>query len=193
MPGREALSDAALLAASAAGDAAAFTRFVERHQRAALGYLRLLAADPAAIEDALQEAFLAAWRSAGEFRGGDSARSWLLAIARHALFRQYRRRVGEPEEIVSLDDLGRAAGWGEPCSPDPTAAHADRSAVRRALAALSAADREILLLRDVEGLSGEECAELLALALPAMKSRLHRARLRFAAQLLRGSTARRSS
>ena len=76
MPGREALSDAALLAASAAGDAAAFTGFVERHQWAALGYLRLLAADPAAIEDALQEAFLAAWRSAGEFRGGDSARSW---------------------------------------------------------------------------------------------------------------------
>lgn len=183
MPGREALSDAALLAATAAGDAAAYTRFVERHQRAAFGYLRLLAADPAAVEDALQEAFLAAWKGAGGFRGGDSARSWLLAIARHALYRQFRRRAGEPEDLVSLETLGLAAGWGEPHSPDPAAAHADRAAVREALAALTAADREILWLRDVEGLSGEECSGLLALALPAVKSRLHRARLRFAAQL----------
>lgn len=186
MPDREALSDAALLAASAAGDAAAFTRFAERHQVAALRYLRLLGDDAAAVEDALQEAFLAAWRNAGGFRGEGSARSWLLAIARHALFRQFRRRAGEPLDTVPLATLGLEAGWGEPMSADPVALHADRSAVRRALAALAASDREILLLRDVEGFSGEECAALLQLGLPAVKSRLHRARLRFAAQL-RGS------
>ena len=55
----------------------------------------------------------------------------------------------------------------------------------QAMAALSTADREILLLRDIEGLSGEQTAEVLGLAIPAMKTRLHRARLRLAGNVRR--------
>jgi RNA polymerase sigma-70 factor (ECF subfamily) len=58
---------------------------------------------------------------------------------------------------------------------------ADRQLAERSLARLSSEDREILMLRDVEGFSGAEVADLLDLTLPAMKSRLHRARLRLVA------------
>ncbi len=183
MPDRQALSDHQLLAASAGGDALAFEQFVERHQGPTLRYLRLLTDAPGSVEDALQEAFLAAWRGAASFRGESSARAWLISIARHALFRQHRRRAGEPDESVPLESLGREAGWGADPHTDLAERLADRQAVRRALARLAPSDREILLLRDVEGLSGEQCAVLLGLGLPALKSRLHRARLRFAAQL----------
>ena len=137
-------------------------------------------------EDALQETFLACWRSAGTFAGGDSARHWLLAIARNAARRLYRRKRGEPHEFVSLDELGREAGWGGGAA-DPPLAPDDRAAARETLEAalmtLSAEEREVLILRDLEGFSGEETASLLHLTLPAAKSRLHRARLRLAAAL----------
>lgn len=176
-------SDAELLGRTAAGESAAFDRFVERHQAAVLRFARSLESDPVQAEDALQETFLAAWRGAGGFRGGEGARPWLFAIARHAVYRQHRPRVGEPAELAPLTDLGVAAGWGAAPETDPVVRLADRDAVRRALARLPAPDREILLLREVEGFTAEECTGQLGLTLPAVKSRLHRARLRFAAAL----------
>ena len=173
---------------AAGGDRVAFERLVERHQAAVYRFVRTLAAERGPAEDALQETFLAAWRSAAGFRGG-SLRSWLLAIARHALYRQHRRRAGEPERHESLESLGERAGWGAP--PDPAALalrRERRERLQAALASLAAADREILLLRDAEGLSGEDTAAALGLGLAAMKSRLHRARLRFAAELRRGGS-----
>ena len=137
--------------------------------------------DEAAAEDALQETFLSAWRNAASFRGDGSALGWLLSIARHAVYRQHRSRAGEPERMESLAELGEAAGWG--AAPDPLDALVVKDEVERALARLSLGERELLLLREVEGLSNEECASLLGLGLPALKSRLHRARLRFVAQL----------
>jgi RNA polymerase sigma-70 factor (ECF subfamily) len=149
--------------------------------------MRLLTATavtPADAEDALQEAFIAAWRSAADFTGTDSARGWILTIARNALHRRYRRRVGEPETFEPLDGLGAAAGWGAEEPPDVLLERLeDRERLRRALDALPAPDREVLILRDLEELSGEETARMLGLSLQAMKSRLHRARLRLAARV----------
>ncbi|MGB5681902.1 MAG: sigma factor-like helix-turn-helix DNA-binding protein, partial [Polyangiales bacterium] len=75
------------------------------------------------------------------------------------------------------------AGWG---SDDPEAiaiASERKGALRRAMASLSAEDQEVLILRDLEGLRGSEAAEVLGISLRALKSRLHRARLRLAASL----------
>jgi RNA polymerase sigma-70 factor (ECF subfamily) len=112
-----------------------------------------------------------------------SVRNWFLAITRNAARRALRPRREEPgaETEPGLLELGIAAGWG---SDDPernvaTAQEAERLAL--AIASLPLEDREILLLRDVEGLSGEETASSLELSLAAMKSRLHRARLRLVA------------
>lgn len=155
--------------------------------------MRLLlatAAVPADAEDALQEAFIAAWRSAGTFAGGETARGWILTIARNALRRHYRRRVGEPPDHVPLDQLGEEAGWGtEEPADDMLVRLEEREWLARALARLGDADREVLILRDLEGLSGEETAAALGVTVRAMKSRLHRARLRLAAQLREGRHA----
>ena len=88
---------------AADADSAAFGVFVERHQAAVLRLLRVLTDNEADAEDALQEAFLAAWRSAAALRGSESARGWILTIARNALHRQHRRRAGEPSDFESLD------------------------------------------------------------------------------------------
>ncbi len=176
--------DARLLAAAADGDRRAFARFVDRHEASVLRYLRAAAAQDADADDAFQEAFLAAWRGAGGFRGEGSARAWMLTVARNALRRHHRRRAGEPtgyEPLEDLDHLGRAAGWGR---PEPAEEALEREDLLRwALDGLAPGDREILVLRELEGLGGEEVAELLGLSLAAQKSRLHRARLRFVARV----------
>ncbi len=145
-----------------------------------------MAGNDADAEDALQETFLAAWQAAGSFRGGDSARGWLLTIARHGLGRMRRLRVDEPARLIPLDSLGCEAGWGEAGGvPLPEDGKERRARLETALASLGQEDREIIVLRDLEGFSGEETAELLALGLAAMKTRLHRARLRLVATLRR--------
>ena len=174
--------DASLIARAAAGERAAFDAFVERHQAAVFRFTRGIAADAAAAEDALQETFLAAWRSASTFRGSGSARPWLFAIARNAVMRQYRKRVDEPDDLEPLSQLGDEAGWGSADDPEREAIESERREIlRRAMATLAVADREILLLRDVEGLSGDEASTVLGITLATMKTRLHRARLRLIA------------
>lgn len=173
--------DDALLAATAAGDRSAFETFVKRHQAPAFRYLRGLAPDVADAEDALQETFLGVWRSASTYRGGPSARGWVLTIARNALRRAYRRHAGEPERFEPLDELGVRAGWGRP--DDVLDKLANRDLIARALERVPPEQREVLLLRDIEGMSGNEVAHVLGLSVPAMKSRLHRARLELVAGL----------
>jgi RNA polymerase sigma-70 factor (ECF subfamily) len=175
--------DPQLLQLSAAGDAAAFARFVDRHQGVVYRRARAACASAADAEDVLQETFLAAWRGAAGFRGttdGD-ARGWLLTIARHACHRMSTRssaRISAAASDVSLESLALRAGWG--AVPDEQ--DDDRATrVRAAFATLAHEDREILALRDIEETSGEEAARMLGLTLAAMKSRLHRARLRLAA------------
>jgi RNA polymerase sigma-70 factor (ECF subfamily) len=184
MPDEKQDGDAELIHRSAAGDRSAFSELVARHEASVFRFARAIASSEAAAEDALQEAFLGAWRSAATFRGEASVRSWLLSIARNAVYRQHRHRVDEPEEMESMSDLGIAAGWGSDETPETIALRREsHEAVMKAMEALSVGDREILLLRDAEDLPGEQVATMLGLSLPAMKSRLHRARLRLAAKV----------
>ena len=185
----DATSDGELLRRSAAGERTAFDAFVARHQGAALRFCRALARGrPGAggdAEDALQEAFVAAWRHAGDFRGDGSARSWLLTIARRQVARSGRRPAPEPVgDAESLERLGVAAGWGR---AEAAAASAEtRLGVRQAFERLAPTDRAVLVLRDLEGLSAGEAAAVLGIGERALKSRLHRARLRLAALFFEG-------
>lgn len=158
-------------------------------------YAHALTHDPVAAEDVVQDTFLAALSSPSGPREADPL-PWLLAIARNRWARQHRRRVGQPNQLAPLEAvdraepgdlaaLGVAAGWGE--DPERAAAAAeDRARLHAALARLSPEDREILWLRDGEGLDGPATAALLGLGLEASKSRLHRARLRLMAALRDG-------
>jgi RNA polymerase sigma-70 factor (ECF subfamily) len=180
----ETQSDTELIAAAAAGDRAAYDSFVARHQAAVYRFAWTLTRDAAKAEDALQETFIAAWRSAASFRDEASARTWLLAIARNAVNRLHRRRADEPADFASLEELGTMAGWGADDDPERSAMRRQNAGIlRRALQSLPEEDHEIIVLRDLEGLSGEETAAVLGVTLAGMKTRLHRARLRLAAAL----------
>lgn len=170
------------MTAAQRGDGAAFEPFVAAHAADVHRFVRSLGLDGADAEDALQDTFIDAWRGAGSFRGESSPRLWLFGIARNVVRHAQRRHIGEPADFEPLERIALQAGWG---SDD--AAHdveADRRAlVHDALATLSHDDREILVMRELEGLSGDETAAALGLTLPAMKSRLQRARLRLTAAL----------
>jgi RNA polymerase sigma-70 factor (ECF subfamily) len=184
VPGEEGeLTDEALLTRSAAGDAAAFDLLVGRHAASVLRMIRYRVDDAAAAEDVLQQTFLAAWRSAPRFRGEAQVKTWLFTIARHAAAKSRDRARRSPVTDVPLDALGIEAGWGSE-DPESIALASERhDLLRAAFAALDADAREVLTLRDLEGLSGDDTAALLGLSLAAMKSRLHRARMTLAARM----------
>lgn len=184
------LDDDALIRAVAGGDRRAFHALVERHWAPLYRFLVAMIGvrEPAAAEDALQEAFTAVWTHAGTYRGESRGRTWLYTIARNAVSHRYRRRENRPELAVSLDasldELGVEAGFGDLTSGERVLrAIEDRDRVRKALGALSPGDREIVTLIDVEELTAEEAASALEIGVAALKSRLHRARLRLMAEL----------
>ena len=178
------ISDRDLIARTAEGDRRAFELIIERHAAAVLR-LATAASDPSTAEDAMQQTFLSVYQHAASFRGDASVRTWVLTIARNTTYRlRGKTQREEPVEEPPME-LGVDAGWG---SEDPEAiaiAAERRGALRRAIAMLSPEDQEVLILRDLEGLRGAEAAEVLGVGERALKSRLHRARLRLAA-LLRG-------
>jgi len=184
----ETASDSELLRLSAEGDRAAFTSFMNRYAAPVHRFLVALGANEDDAEDALQECFISAWRGAGTYRGRGSARAWLFTIARHAHRRQYRRRVGEPAQVESLEVLGERAGWGTPA--DFTAAFEAAEELNWVLGQLPKEEREVVVLRDLEGLTGAETANVLGVSVASMKSRLHRGRLRLMGVLRRGEGAR---
>jgi len=169
-------SDEELVRLSAAGARGAFEALVGRHGDALFRFATRTCGSDRDAEDALQDGLLAAWRGAGTFRGEASARTWLFQVVIHACRRRQRRRAGAPERH---DDMDAAEGVAadERGADERVAAAQMAAALERALHELDEDGREVLLLRDVEGLSGEEAAAALGIGVPAMKSRLHRARL----------------
>lgn len=184
-------TDVEVLALAAQGDASARRELVRRHRGAVYRLLRRLAKDDAQAEDLLQETFLTALQHLSAWRGEGTPRGWLFAIARSRVLMARRGGAGRTEstEDTKLEALGLAAGWGTPLDPETLAARLEAHAVlEQALQALDDEAREVVTLRDLEGLSGEETAQALGLSLPAMKSRLHRARLALVAHVKRGGT-----
>jgi RNA polymerase sigma-70 factor (ECF subfamily) len=181
--------DQELIALSAGGDRRAFERLVERHAAAVLRLAIVLTDDRASAEDAMQQTFLSAYRSAASFRADASVRTWLLRIVRNTAYRLAAKRGREDLMEEPLMTLGIHAGWGSD-NPEALAMAAERrDSLRRALDDLPAADREVLILRDIEGLRGSEAAEVMGIGEPALKSRLHRARLKLAVALRSGVDA----
>ncbi|MCA9588440.1 MAG: sigma-70 family RNA polymerase sigma factor [Myxococcales bacterium] len=182
--------DDVLVARAASGDRAAFTEVVARHGPAVRRVARAITGDDALADDVTQDALVAAMRAASTYRAdAGSVRTWLLTIARNTAKRARRRPREEPRgelDDAALMALGLDAGWGRE-GPELSFEHAEQlEALARAVASLPEEDREIIVLRDVEQLPGEDAAQLIGLTLAAMKSRLHRARLRLLAALREG-------
>ncbi len=178
---RHDVTDEDLVRGSARGDRDAFEALVGRHGAAMFRFAARTCGSDADASDAVQEALLAAWRGAATFRGEAAARTWLYQILVHACRHRARRRAGEPREHVRIEDV--LAVPGDAAIEERVAAREAGAAIERALMAMSAEAREVLLLRDVEGLPGADVAAALGLELAAMKSRLHRARLELKARV----------
>jgi RNA polymerase sigma-70 factor (ECF subfamily) len=175
------VSDETLIGRIAAGDPSAFDRLVRRHQAAVYRFARAAAPEEPAEDNALEilrETFLAARRAAPRHRDETSARPWLLALARQAIDRRHpRSREGD---LTSLRELARAAGWQ---SGGDRPLDEGGQAVEAAFAALPPEDREILTLCDREYFTLDEAARVTGLPDAAVRTRLHRARLRLLARL----------
>ncbi|HYD42756.1 MAG TPA: sigma-70 family RNA polymerase sigma factor [Anaeromyxobacter sp.] len=175
-------SERDLLAAAQAGDRAALGKLLERHQGRVYRFgMRMCRAEEDA-KDVLQETLLAAARALPDFRGSSSVSTWLYTIARSFCIKQRRRSKFAPESVESLDagEPARAAVQLADPGRGPEEVLEGRrleAALEEAIGALEPMYREVLVLRDVEGLSAAEVAEVLGLSVEAVKSRLHRARV----------------
>jgi RNA polymerase sigma-70 factor (ECF subfamily) len=185
--GADGPADEALVAAARAGDRAALETLILRYQPRVYRFGMRMCHDVEDASDIVQDTLLAMARSVGDFRGESSVSSWLFTIARRACMRKRRRSKFAPAQEESLESLG---GDGEQHLNDPgpgpeqTAAGREiEAALTRALESLDPGQREVIVLRDVEGLSAPEVAEVLGISVGAVKTRLHRARLAVRQQL----------
>jgi RNA polymerase sigma-70 factor (ECF subfamily) len=144
------------------------------HLDAAYNLARWLAGNDHDAQDVAQEASLRAFRFFGSFRG-ENARAWLLSIVRNSFY-TWLRKNRPPEKLVAMDDEALAIedGSAGPQSANPPFADAD--AVRRAIAELLLEFREIVILREMEGFSYKEIADLAEVPIGTVMSRLARAR-----------------
>ncbi len=175
-------SDANMLDRARAGDRGALEELIGRHQRRVYRFGLKMCRDPEDAKDVLQETLLAAARTVKDFRGASSVSTWLYTIARSFCIKKRRRSKFAPEQEESLD--AREPGLEARQIVDPGRGPEDELAGRqvevaleRAIAGLDPMYREVLVLRDVEGLTAPEVAEVMGLSVEAVKSRLHRARV----------------
>jgi RNA polymerase sigma-70 factor (ECF subfamily) len=144
------------------------------HLDAAYNLARWLAGNDHDAQDVAQESSLRAFKYFGSFRG-ENARAWLLSIVRNS-FHTWLRKNRSPEKNVQIDDealdIEDSSAHAEALSPH----FADADAVRRAIAELPLEFREIVILREMEGFSYKEIAELAEVPIGTVMSRLARAR-----------------
>ena len=183
----EGRSDEQLLAAARAGDKEALERLLERHQPQIYRFGMKMCRDPEDAKDVLQDTLVAMARGIRDFRAASSLSTWLYTIARSFCIKKRRRSKFASAEERSLEtdvavEAGHLAAPGD--SPDEAVAGRQvERALERAIGALDPTYREVLLLRDVEGLSAPEVAEVVGASVEAVKSRLHRARLSVRARI----------
>jgi RNA polymerase sigma-70 factor (ECF subfamily) len=185
------IDDATLVAQARDGDANAFSELVKRYEGKVFRLAHHVTQNREDAEDVLQETFLKAYEHLDQFRGDSKFYTWIVRIAVNQALMKLRRR--KSDKAVSLDEtidtgednlVREVAAWDENAeqlySREEIAGILD-SAVQ----SLEPLYRSVFVLRDIEDLSTEETAEALELSVPAVKSRLLRARLQLREKLTR--------
>lgn len=181
----DSLDEAALLVRLQAGDATAYEALVRTYGGRMLSVARRLLRNDHDAHDALQDAFVSAFRAIGEFQGHAQLGTWLHRIAVNAALMKLRTRQRQPE--CSIEDMMpafEADGHRRNVRPAWTASSEQileraelRALVRRKIDELPQDYRNVLLLRDIEGLDTDAAAQALGIRPGAVKTRLHRARM----------------
>jgi RNA polymerase sigma-70 factor (ECF subfamily) len=176
-----------LVEAARGGDREALEQLLERQQARVLRFGIHMCRDEEDAKDIVQETLLAAARSFGDFRGASSLPTWLYAIARSFCAKKRRRSKFAPAHEGSLEgELAEAAARVPDRARGPESAAMGRevrAALEEAIGELDPGQREVMVLRDVEGLSTNEVAEVVGISPEAVKTRLHRARAAVRARL----------
>jgi len=180
-------SDDELLAAARQGNTAALETLLVRYQPHLYRFGLRMCGNVEDAGDVAQESLISMARSVRDFRGDSSVSSWLYTIARRFCIKKRRRSKFAPAREESLDapetDVGQRLADPGP-NPEQTAANQElAAALTHAIHALDPAHREVLVLRDVEGLPAPEVAAILGISVDAVKSRLHRARVEIREEL----------
>ena len=185
----EDTSELALVQAAKKGDLEAFSDLVKRYDRNVFRIAQHITHNEEDAQDVVQEAFLKAYQNLDQFQGNSKFYTWLVRIAvNEALMKLRRRRT---DRTVSIDEdveteegtmPREVADW----SPNPEQLYGQSELsdiLKKTIQGLPPGFRTVFVLRDVEGLSTEETAEMLGLSIPAVKSRLLRARLQLRERL----------
>src|SRR6201987_429255 len=187
--GEPVSDELALVQAAKGGDVSAFEELVRRYDRNVFRIAQHIKQNREDAEDVVQDAFLKAYGNLNQVQGQSKFYTWLVRIAvNEALIKLRRRR---PERTVSLDEEVKTEDDSVPrevadWSPNPEQQYTQaelREILDKTIHGLPATFRTVFVLRDVEGLSTEETAEALDLSIPAVKSRLLRARLQLRERL----------
>jgi RNA polymerase sigma-70 factor (ECF subfamily) len=172
-----------LVAELQAGSDAAFDHLVTHYHANVYNLIYGILADPADAADVTQEVFLRVFRGIRGFRGGSSLKTWLYRVSvRQALnhrrwcWRHHRQQISIDAEREDGNSIAHELPNEEPTPFEQCAARETQATVRRALAAVPALFRSAVILRDLEGLSYEEVAEILEISVGTVKSRILRGR-----------------
>ncbi len=194
----EESAETGLVQAARAGDLEAFGQLVKLYDRNVFRIAQHITHNEEDAQDVVQEAFLKAYTNLEQFQGNSKFYTWLVRIAVNEALMKLRKRRNS--KTVSLDEdveteegsmPREVADW----SPNPEQLYGQTELgdiLKKTIQGLSPAFRTVFVLRDVEGLSTEETAETLSLSVPAVKSRLLRARLQLRERLGKHFNARKS-
>lgn len=181
----------ALVTAAREGDIQAFEQLIQKYDRNVFRIAQHITQNREDAEDVVQDAFLKAYQNLGKFQGNSKFYTWLVRIAvNEALMRLRKRKADKTvsmDEDVETEDGSmprEVADWSP--NPEQLFGQSELSDILgKTIQGLPASFRTVFVLRDVEGLSTEETAEMLGLSVPAVKSRLLRARLQLRERLNR--------
>ncbi len=192
---KQAPHDEELVAQAQAGDERAFAELVHHHESRVYTLALKMLPSSADADDVLQETFISAYRGLKNFRGESSFATWLYRIAYNATLMKLRttHRSVSFDETLDGDDLEmprELTDWTH--DPEAELLNSEtREVMQAAVDALSPALRSVFGLRDLDGLSTEETAEVLDVSKEVVKTRLHRARLFLREKLTEYFSARR--
>jgi RNA polymerase sigma-70 factor (ECF subfamily) len=185
-PARDDHDYATLLRAAQSGNTQAMERLLMRAQEVAYRFSQMVCGHADDADDAMQEALLKTYRYASRIREPEAFRTWLYRTVKNACLIGRRRRVGQPAHLLSLDDmmpglegeLHRIDVVDPRRRPDEQALNAAlRRRLRQAFSALPPPYRLVVFLREMEGLSTRQVAQVAGISEANVKTRLHRARL----------------
>jgi RNA polymerase sigma-70 factor (ECF subfamily) len=183
--------ESALVARAQAGDAQAFTELVNHYERKIYRLAKHITQNDEDAEDVLQETFLKAYEHLDTFQGNSKFYTWIVRIGVNEALMKLRKRKGD--RTVPLDEpvdtgeemVAREIAVWEDNPEDRYSREEMREILDHAVESLKPDFRTVFVLRDIEELSTEETAETLGISVPAVKSRLLRARLALREKLTR--------